>query len=59
MDDHNSGRIQYTKSRLPVRLETYVVFRKKDMAYAFERYSKSGSGKAYAKKRLIHDTHIF
>jgi putative endonuclease len=42
----------YTKYRLPIELISYTVFRDKYKAYEFERYLKSGSGKAFAQKRL-------
>ena len=50
---HRKGQIHYTKTRLPVTLITEIRFSKKYQAYAFERYLKSGSGKAFAKKRLV------
>jgi len=50
---HQSGWVPATKSRLPVRLITYLVFTDKYNAYGFEKYLKSGSGRAFLKKRLI------
>ena len=50
---HNSGHVPATKSRLPVVLLTYIGFTNKQKAFAFEKYLKSGSGKALLKKRLI------
>ncbi|MBL4655814.1 MAG: GIY-YIG nuclease family protein [Bacteroidia bacterium] len=50
---HSKGEINYTRSRLPVELITYIVFSDKYKAYEFERYLKSGSGKAFAKKRFL------
>jgi hypothetical protein len=35
---------------LPVELVTYICFNDKYKAYNFEKYLKSGSGKAYSKK---------
>ena len=32
---------------------TYIAFNNKYKAYDFEKYLKSGSGRAFAKKRLI------
>ena len=50
---HHNGMVKYTKSRLPVTLVTYIAFSDKLKAYDFERYLKSGSGKAFSQKRLI------
>ena len=50
---HNKGQVEYTSSRLSLELMTYIVFTDKYKAYNFEKYLKSGSGKAFAFKRLI------
>lgn len=50
---HNNKEILYTSTRLPVKLVTHVVFTDKYKAYSFEKYLKSGSGKAFAFKRLV------
>ena len=50
---HRMGEVQSTKSRLPVKLIIYIVFSDKYKAYYFEKYLKSGSGRAFANKRLI------
>ena len=50
---HNKGENIYTKPRRPVVLVTYIAFSDKHKAIAFEKYLKSGSGKAFAQKRLI------
>lgn len=50
---HESGWVPATKSRLPFTLETYIVFKNKYKAFNFERYLKSGSGRAFLNKRLI------
>jgi putative endonuclease len=50
---HNNGEVSYTKTRLPFELVTYTTFRDKYKAYNFEKYLKSGSGKAFMNKRLI------
>jgi putative endonuclease len=46
---HLKGENTYTRYRLPVLLITYFAFNDKYKAYAFEKYLKSGSGKAFAK----------
>jgi putative endonuclease len=36
----------------PSTLKTYVAFHDEKQAFAFEKYLKSASGRAFAKKRL-------
>ncbi|WP_116525194.1 GIY-YIG nuclease family protein [Seonamhaeicola aphaedonensis] len=50
---HSSGQVISTKNRLPVEIITYIVFNDKYKAYNFEKYLKSGSGRAFLKKRFI------
>ncbi len=50
---HSKGQVQSTKNRLPIVLITSIVFTDKYKAYAFEKYLKSGSGRAFMNKRLI------
>jgi predicted GIY-YIG superfamily endonuclease len=50
---HNNGQVKYTSSRLPVDLIVTISFNDKYKAYDFENYLKSGSGKAFMKKRFI------
>ena len=49
---HNDGRSPHTSKFKPWKLVTYLVFTEKSKATAFESYLKSGSGRAFAKKRL-------
>lgn len=51
-DAHNAGQSPHTAKFKPWRLVTYVAFSDEAKAVAFERYSKSSSGRASAKKRL-------
>jgi putative endonuclease len=50
---HNSGHVPSTKLRLPVVLITYIAFADKYKAFAFEKYLKGGSGRAFLNKRLV------
>jgi putative endonuclease len=50
--EHNAGKSGHTAKHKPWRLVTYVAFSDKAKAAAFERYLKSGSGHAFARKRL-------
>ncbi len=52
--DHNSGKNSSTSICRPWKLVTYVAFSSKRRALAFERYLKSGSGHAFANRRLWH-----
>lgn len=47
---HQKGQIPATKGRLPVRLISYIAFSNKYTAFNFEKYLKSGSGRAFMKK---------
>jgi putative endonuclease len=49
---HNAGRSPHTTKYKPWRLVTYVAFSDGRKAVEFERYLKSASGRAFAKKRL-------
>src|SRR5215470_11188735 len=50
--EHNAGKSPHTSKYAPWRLVTYVAFSDQRKAEAFERYLKSGSGHAFARKRL-------
>jgi putative endonuclease len=52
LEDHNSGKSVHTAKYVPWRLQTYIAFSDKTKAAAFERYLKSGSGRAFAKKHF-------
>jgi putative endonuclease len=49
---HEQGEVMSTRSHLPVRLRCYVGVETELNARQLERYFKSGSGKAFAKKRF-------
>lgn len=50
---HNKGEVHYTSTRLPLELITYIAFTDKYKAFHFEKYLKSGSGKAFSNKRFL------
>jgi hypothetical protein len=50
--DQRSQRRQEYAPKRPWRLQSYLAFSSKLQALAFERYIKSGSGHAFANKRL-------
>ena len=49
---HNGGGSVHTSKFKPWKLLTYVAFSEDSKALAFEAYLKTGSGRAFAKKRL-------
>ena len=49
---HNAGQSPHTSKFKPWRLVSSHYFAEPTMAAAFERYLKSGSGRAFAAKRL-------
>ena len=49
---HNAGEVQATSAFRPWRIKTAIAFSDQTKAAAFEKYLKSGSGRAFAKKRL-------
>jgi predicted GIY-YIG superfamily endonuclease len=49
---HNSGGSVHTSKFIPWGLVTYCAFSSKEQAADFEKYLKSGSGRAFALKRL-------
>ncbi|RED38672.1 GIY-YIG catalytic domain-containing protein [Rhodopseudomonas thermotolerans] len=49
---HNAGEVPHTSKFRPWRLKTYIAFSDPRQAFAFEKYLKSASGRAFAKKRL-------
>ncbi len=52
LETHNSGGSIHTRQHRPWELVLFLGFKDKLKATAFEKYLKSGSGSAFAKKRL-------
>lgn len=52
LSDHNAGKSPHTSKFKPWRLVTYVAFSDRMRASSFEFHLKSGSGHAFANKRL-------
>jgi len=52
---HAKGYIDATKNRLPVRLYSYFALPNEHLAFEFEQYLKSGSGRAFLKKHLFRN----
>ena len=49
---HNHGEFPHTSKYKPWSLVTFIAFTSKGGAVAFERYLKTGSGRAFAKRHL-------
>jgi putative endonuclease len=49
---HNTGGDPRTAKYRPWHIKTAIAFTDREQALAFERYLKSPSGRAFAKKRL-------
>jgi putative endonuclease len=52
LKSHNEGQSPHTSNFKPWKLVTYIAFSNESKAVAFEKYLKSGSGRAFANKRL-------
>jgi len=50
---HNTGASPHTAKFRPWKFELYIAFSCRDKALAFERYLKSGSGRAFSRKHLL------
>ena len=49
---HNAGEVPHTAKFRPWRIKTAIAFTDRNRALRFERYLKTASGRAFAKKRL-------
>jgi len=52
LQKHSSGEVLSTRNYLPVEIITYVSFSNNYLAFNFEKYLKSGSGRAFSKRHL-------
>lgn len=50
--EHNGGGSLHTAKFRPWALKSYVAFETREQAAEFEKYLKSGSGRAFARRRL-------
>lgn len=50
---HNNGLSTFTNKYMPWKIENTVNFFDEKLAKNFEKYLKTGSGKAFLRKRLI------
>ena len=52
LNRHRKGQIPTTSIILPIELEFYFATQDKHRAFKFEKYLKSGSGRAFINKHL-------
>jgi predicted GIY-YIG superfamily endonuclease len=52
LEAHNAGRCPHTTGGRPWRIDVVVEFADEGRAVTFERYLKSGSGNAFAKRHF-------
>jgi putative endonuclease len=50
---HSRGEVHFTSSRLPVTVLMNIIFYDKYKAFEFEKYLKSGYGRAFQKKHFL------
>ena len=53
LSNHNSGTTAHTVKYAPWEVISYFGFKNRDKSLSFEKYLKSGSGRAFRGKRLI------
>jgi len=53
LTEHNSGKVDSTKSRIPFSLEAYIAVKDQSKAIELEQYFRTGSGKALLQKRIL------
>ncbi len=52
VQEHKTGKNSATKHYLPCKLISYICFEERITALRFERYLKTGSGRAFRKKHF-------
>lgn len=53
LERHQKGYVPATRPLLPVKLVSYFAFNDKYIAFNFEKYLKSGSGRAFLTKHVF------
>jgi len=52
LKDHNSGKVPHSAKHRPWKIKTAIAFSEEQRAREFEKYLKTASGRAFARKRL-------
>jgi putative endonuclease len=53
IDRHQAGHVPATAKVLPVQISFYFAIKEKSVAYNFEKYLKSGSGRAFLQRHIL------
>jgi predicted GIY-YIG superfamily endonuclease len=53
IERHQKGNVPATAKRLPVKIDFYLAINDKYKAFRFEKYLKSGSGRAFINKHFV------
>jgi len=53
IERHKKGYVPATKNTRPIKLSCYFAFNDKYKAFEFEKYLKSGSGRAFINKHFV------
>ena len=53
LKEHNSGSNKSTKPHIPFELEAYIAVQSEEVAKELEKYFKTGSRIAFARKRIL------
>ncbi len=51
--EHNQGKVASTIKRIPLNLISFFAFDNRKKAEHFEKYLKTGSGRAFLSKRIL------
>lgn len=52
LKEHNAGEVFHTAKFKPWSLKNFIAFEDRAKAFAFEKYLKPGSGRAFAKRHF-------
>ena len=52
LKEHNAGEVFHTAKFKPWSLKNFIAFEDRAKAFAFEKYLKSASGRAFAKRHF-------
>lgn len=52
LKQHNAGQVDYSSRHRPWIYKNYFAFKDEKKAYDFEKYLKSGSGRAFSKRHF-------
>jgi len=53
LERHQNGHVPATAKRLPTKLDFYIAIENKYKAFEFEKYLKSGGGRAFINKHFV------